>query len=326
MDNGINTTVVEALILSSPEPLPGRKIIEVLSDMTPGKVGQVVAALNNRYMESGSSFRIREIAGGYQFYVIPEYAGYVQELFTRRRTMRLTRAALETLSIAAYRQPVTRAEIEHIRGVASDGVIHTLLQKNILTIKGRADTVGKPLQYGTTDEFLKMFGLGSLADLPKMSEIEELIRTKEPQDQTELPFAVPEGLGQTAQKFNIADGTYVPPSDDDEPSIGSVGSDPEKVELILDEVSEHSGTDEYASAEDASGDQDESDLADEEASIAEVPACEPSVVEDVAIEASAEEPDPEPTVETELAVGGLAVTLDESEGVIVDMDLTDKVE
>lgn len=243
MDNGINTTVVEALILSSPEPLPGRKVIEVLSDMTPSKVGQAVASLNNRYMESGSSFRIREIAGGYQFYVIPEYAGFVQELFTRRRKMRLTRAALETLSVTAYRQPVTKAEIEHIRGVASDGVIHNLLQKGLLTIKGRADTVGKPLQYGTTSEFLKFFGLASLGDLPKMSEIEELIRSKEPQDQTELPLAVPEELGQTAQKLNIADGTYMPPSENEEQSSSEAKPKTETVAPVLDEKAEFLVTD-----------------------------------------------------------------------------------
>ena len=117
---------------------------------------------------------------------MPEFTGFVEEMFARRRKLRLTRAALETLAIIAYQQPVTKTDIEHIRGVSSDGVIHNLLEKKMLTITGRAETVGKPLQYGTTEEFLKFFGLNRLEDLPEMSEIEELINASEPESQTEI--------------------------------------------------------------------------------------------------------------------------------------------
>ena len=210
-DNGNNHSVVEALILASPEPISARKIIEVAEKMTPSAVGRIVADLNNRYLELGSSYRIREVSGGYQFYITPEYSGYVEELSSRRRKMRLTRAALETLAIVAYRQPVTKTEIEHIRGVSSDGVLHNLLEKDMVTVKGRATTVGKPLQYGTTGEFLKFFGLNRLEDLPRMSEIEELVAVSGPRDQTELK------LGSTGTetaredvKLNIADGTFDP--------------------------------------------------------------------------------------------------------------------
>ncbi|HOP07949.1 MAG TPA: SMC-Scp complex subunit ScpB [candidate division Zixibacteria bacterium] len=209
-------SIIEALILSSPEPLPGRKIADVVEELTPARVGQAVAELNQRYMEIGSSFRIRQLAGGFQFYVVPEFAGYVQELFTRRRKMRLTRASLETLAIVAYRQPVTKTDVEHVRGVASDGVIHNLLERNLIAIRGRAETVGKPLQYGTTDEFLKFFGLAGLHDLPRMSEIEELIKAEGPQDQTEFDFSEENGEDVTAQKLNVADGTYDPASREDD--------------------------------------------------------------------------------------------------------------
>lgn len=212
MENGYQQSVVEALILASPEPLPGRKISGLVDDMTPSLVGKVVADLNNCYMSTGSCSRIREIAGGYQFYILPEFAGFVEELFARRRKMRLTRAALETLAITAYRQPVTKTDIEHIRGVASDGVLHNLLEKKMITIKGRAETVGRPLQYCTTDEFLKFFGLARLDDLPKMSEIEELIKAVEPQDQGQLSLdhdTLDVGL---QQKLNVADGTFDPKS------------------------------------------------------------------------------------------------------------------
>ena len=212
--------IVEAIILASPEPLPGRKVAEVSDDLTPGKVTQVVAELNNRYMESGSSYRIRQLAGGFQFYIVPEYGGYVDELFARRRKMRLTRASLETLAIIAYKQPVTKAEIEHIRGVATDGVLNNLLEKNMIILKGRAKGPGRPLQYGTGDEFLKFFGINKVEDLPHMKEIEQLIGNRELEEQPELPLAFAAGE-EAPVKLNVADGTHVPSSDDDDEGDGS---------------------------------------------------------------------------------------------------------
>jgi len=203
-------SVIEALIMSSPEPLPARKVAAVVDDLNASKIGKAVAELNQRYMEVGAAFRIRQLAGGYQFYIVPEFAGFVQELFTRRRKLRLTRAALETLAIVAYRQPVTKAEVEHVRGVASDGVIHNLLEKKLVCIKGRSDAVGKPLQYGTTNDFLAFFGINALTDLPQMSEIEEMIKAEEPQNQTELPLAPENGDEPAPEKLNIADGTFDP--------------------------------------------------------------------------------------------------------------------
>ena len=220
MDNGFHYALVEALILASPQPLPGRKIVDVADGLSLSKVTQAVAELNNRYMATGSAYRIRELAGGFQFYIIPEFSPYVEELFARSRTVRLTRAALETLAIAAYRQPVTRTEIEHIRGVASDSVIHNLLEKGLITIKGRAKTVGKPLQYGTTHEFLKFFGLNNLDDLPRMSEIEELIADLPMQMQTELKLIDK----KRAMKLNIADGTFDP---DDTSAVDEDSGEPE---------------------------------------------------------------------------------------------------
>jgi len=193
-------------------------------------------------MEAGCSFRLRELAGGFQFYIVPEFAGYVQELFARRRKMRLTRASLETLAIVAYRQPVTKSEIEHVRGVASDGVVHNLLQKKLITIRGRAKTVGKPLQYGTTNEFLKFFGLAGLSDLPKMSEIEELIAAEEPMAQTQLDLSQLSQEEATSPKLNVADGTYDPSSDEAEDlTEGSETASPEPelseiAEATVDEV------------------------------------------------------------------------------------------
>lgn len=207
-DNSFLSSTVEALILASPEPLPARKLAQVIDDLAPGKVSKLVEELNERYTKCGSSFRIRMLAGGYQFYILPDFVGSVEELFTRRRKLRLTRAALETAAIVAYKQPVTKAEIEMIRGVASDGVINNLLEKKMVAISGRASTAGRPLQYSVADEFLKFFGLGSLEDLPRMSEIEELLASRESKDQTELHL--PPANDATPVKLNVADGTFDP--------------------------------------------------------------------------------------------------------------------
>ncbi len=236
MENGSKLSIIEALILASPEPLPARKIAGLVEGVTPSSAGRAVAQLNNRYMEAGCSFRLRELAGGFQFYIVPEFAGYVQELFARRRKMRLTRASLETLAIVAYRQPVTKSEIEQVRGVASDGVVHNLLQKKLITIRGRAKTVGKPLQYGTTDEFLTFFGLAGLSDLPKMSEIEELIAAEEPTAQTQLDLSRLSPEEAVSPKLNVADGTYDPSSDEVEDTAED--SEPAPPEPELNEIAE----------------------------------------------------------------------------------------
>jgi segregation and condensation protein B len=258
--------------MASPEPLPARKITQIVDEATPTQVARAVAELNGSYADNGQSFRIRQIAGGYQFYILPEYIGLVEELFTRRRKMRLTRAALETVAIIAYRQPTTKAEIEHIRGVASDGVIRTLLERNLITITGRAKTVGKPLQYGTTDEFLKLFGLASLDELPQMSEIEEMISAAESRDQTELQLEM-----DTEGKFvklNVADGTFDPltrmrdeeDSDDDEEAVSTAGDNGDRTEeaaasqrLVLVGSAEGESPEDDSENSEASVEDDESD-------------------------------------------------------------------
>jgi len=189
----INCTL-EALILSSPEPVPVKRLCEVMDDISPARVRQAVDDLNNLYMGCGGSFRIRELAGGFQMYVLPDFEQAVKKLLTKQRTIRLSQAALETLAIIAYKQPVTKTDIEHIRGVACDGVLHNLLERRLILMAGRSDGPGRPLLYRTTQEFLKFFGLNRLSDLPRMDEIEEMIRQASPsQSQTVLPLSEPGG-------------------------------------------------------------------------------------------------------------------------------------
>jgi segregation and condensation protein B len=196
MDNFINQNgnrlpLIEALIISSPEPLATKRILEMVEDTSPAELDQLVSRLNEKYVTNDISFRIRKIAGGYQVYIIEDFARYVEELHTRRKNMRLTRSALETMAIIAYRQPVTKIEIETIRGVASDSVIHTLLERKLITLAGRSQSIGRPLLYRTTEEFLKYFNLNSIDDLPKMAEIEELLSMRDGDNQPSLPFENP---------------------------------------------------------------------------------------------------------------------------------------
>ena len=147
-------------------------------------------------------FRIIEIAGGYQFATRPDVAAYVSRLYKDRSRRRLSGAALETLSIIAYKQPVSKSDIENIRGVNCDEVIKSLLEKNLITITGRAESVGRPLLYGTTQDFLRHFGLGSMRDLPKPREIEELLK-EESVRATTLEEAANEFVDQNGQEDSV---------------------------------------------------------------------------------------------------------------------------
>lgn len=185
MDN-IYISVVEALIFSADDPISANEIITAIkaidgNDITISEeeIDLTVDGLNEKYNESGNAFKILKIANGYVFATKPDHAKYVGFLSTEKSKRRLSQAALETLAIIAYKQPLTKPELESIRGVNSDYTINTLLEKNLITIQGRADTVGRPLLYVTTDEFLKYFGLRNIADLPKPREIEEIMKDED---------------------------------------------------------------------------------------------------------------------------------------------------
>lgn len=167
--------IIEALVFSSESPLPLTKIREIIPGLTPKQINSIIEYLNEQYRQGGRSYEIREIAGGYQMFTMPEFAAFVDKLFQEKQQSRLTQKALETLAIVAYKQPVTRHEIEEIRGVNVDGVMKTLMSRSLVTISGRAQAPGSPFLYKTTRKFLDYFGLKSLDDLPKLKEIDELI-------------------------------------------------------------------------------------------------------------------------------------------------------
>ena len=182
----IYNSIIEALIFASDESIPASEIINAIKEIdgdeieiTPKDVDAAVDEINKYHEENDRPFQIIRIANGYTFATKPEYAKYVGYLSTEKSKRRLSQAALETLAIIAYKQPITKPEIEQIRGVNSDYMINTLLEKNLVTIKGRAETIGRPLLYATTDEFLKYFGLNTIADLPKPREIEEIMQDED---------------------------------------------------------------------------------------------------------------------------------------------------
>jgi segregation and condensation protein B len=162
--------IVEALLLASDEPLPPAKLALLLGRGDVADIKEYVANLNQRYEAAGASFRIEAIAKGYQILTLPIYDRWVQKLHKARADSRLSAAALETLAIVAYKQPVLRADVEAIRGVAVGDMLVRLREMNLVRIVGRAEEIGRPLLYGTTNRFLEVFGLGSLKDLPKLDD------------------------------------------------------------------------------------------------------------------------------------------------------------
>lgn len=170
--------VTEVLLTASPEPLTQRRFNQSLKrdDVS---LDEVVAALMRRFEDQQRPVQIVAVAGGYQLATRAEYEPYLKRLFNRSGKLGLTRAALETMAVVAYRQPVTRSEVEQVRGVNSDGVLRSLLEKDLIAIKGRDEGVGRPLLYGTTEGFLLAFGLRTLGDMPRLKEISEIMGQEE---------------------------------------------------------------------------------------------------------------------------------------------------
>ena len=170
--------ILEALLFVAEEPLPLPKLQEVLADGQPTQTEASLRELSLRLEEDGRGLMVQEVAGGFRLTTRPETHAWVQKL-QQVKPARLSRPALETLAIVAYRQPITRAEIEAIRGVAVDGVMRTLLERGLVRMMGRKAEAGRPMLYGTSAQFLEQFGLKNLGDLPTLREINELINAPE---------------------------------------------------------------------------------------------------------------------------------------------------
>ncbi len=168
--------ILEALFFAADSPLSYGELGEILEGYSRENISAAVEGLVIEYRSDERPLQLIEVAGGFQFTSKPEYYRWIKELYRRRRDSRLSGAALETLAVIAYRQPVTRSEIERIRGVNVDGVLQTLLRRNLVRITGREKKIGRAILYGTTREFLVSFGLKSIKELPSYEEVERLFR------------------------------------------------------------------------------------------------------------------------------------------------------
>lgn len=164
-------SVVEAILFASDEPLDASKIAKVAGAGDARQVRKLIEELNAEYGQREAAYRIEQIAGGYLMLTLPEYNDWLKQLLRTRQESKLSQAALETLAIVAYKQPVMRVTVEAIRGVAAGEMIRNLMEKGLVKIVGRAEELGRPLLYGTTRKFLEIFGLNSLTDLPKVEEL-----------------------------------------------------------------------------------------------------------------------------------------------------------
>jgi len=173
-------SAIEALLFSSDQPLPLTQLCESL-ETGPAEVSEALRHLGEEYATRDAGVELREIAGGWMLVTTPEHAEWVGRMLRGKRKMRLSRAALESMAIIAYKQPVTKSEVEAIRGVDSSAVLSTLLERNLVTIRGRSKVVGRPLLYGTTQEFLEYFGLKDLSELPRPEELRALVASREPE-------------------------------------------------------------------------------------------------------------------------------------------------
>lgn len=203
--------VIEAILFTSGKPVTVGDLKRALSSYGEAKIEKLVRELQAEYERDRRSFQINEIAGGFECATDPKYAPWILKLELQRKSRQATQSALETLAILAYKQPITRAEIEDLRGVDVSGVLATLLERNLIKIVGKKEVPGRPFLYGTTDKFLEHFGLKSIADLPDISEIksliensvrrEELLRTEKiiSVEESERSNQIPETSNQDVQ-------------------------------------------------------------------------------------------------------------------------------
>ncbi len=180
--------IVETLLFITDRPLKPSRITDVIDGVDARRVREMILEIKDDYIRRNSAVQVVELGGGFQMSTKPEYGRWVRRLYNEKMTAKLSNAALETLAIVAYKQPITRAEMEAIRGVDVAGPLERLLERSLVRVVGKKDTVGRPMVYGTTDEFLRMFGLNKISDLPDLQVFAaKSLREK----QEELPFDEP---------------------------------------------------------------------------------------------------------------------------------------
>lgn len=186
--------ILEAVLFATDKPITLEQMQFALPDVDPSAIEEGLRGLELRYQQAEGGFRLYQIAGGYQLRTAPDLHAYVERFLVGKRRARLSRAALETLAAVAYRQPITRGELEELRGVDCGQVLHTLMERSLVAVAGRSEALGRPLLYGTTDEFLTYFGLTALADLPSLEEFQSLLGEDPLQDPEIREALVSQGM------------------------------------------------------------------------------------------------------------------------------------
>lgn len=166
-------SIIEGILFVSPTPVSARRLQGILDGLSLSEIKSYLQKLQNAYEQRGGALEVKEVAGGFQIYTRPELSPWIRR-FTSKKPVRLSRPSLETLAIVAYNQPISRAEIEAIRGVDSQKAIRSLLEKGMIRVVGRKEVAGRPLLYGTTRRFLEHFGLKDLSSLPSREELDEM--------------------------------------------------------------------------------------------------------------------------------------------------------
>jgi segregation and condensation protein B len=203
---------LEALIFAAPEPCSPAALRRALPQLSPGQIAEAVERINAQLLESGRPYAIARIDGSYQFRTRPEFGALISAMQPERK-LRLSRAALETLAVVAYRQPITRVEIEEVRSVDCGPVLRSLLERDLLRIVGRRDAPGRPALYGTTSSFLQAFGLNSLRDMPPLRELELPEESgSETESESDASAAADAQEAEEAGDARIEPGTSVPAS------------------------------------------------------------------------------------------------------------------
>ncbi|MEQ1794834.1 MAG: SMC-Scp complex subunit ScpB [Nitrospira sp.] len=195
--------IVESLLFVSPEPLSVQRLVAIMGDVTKSDVAQALRGLGEELEQEGRGVRLVEIAGGFRLVTKQEYATWIKRLDKTKSAAKLSRSALESLAIIAYKQPIVRSEIEEIRGVETSGVVRTLLERKLVRIVGRKEVPGRPIMYGTTKFFLEHFGLNDLTQLPPLREFTELGES----DQSLLPMETMEVAMPTSAEEAVIDST-----------------------------------------------------------------------------------------------------------------------
>ena len=205
LQGGELVAVLEALLFVSGEPLPLARLTTVIGAVSKAEVEQALNLLSQQLAQDGRGIQLVKLAGGYRLVTKPDYAPWLKRLDKAKAAQKLSRSALESLAIIAYKQPLVRAEIEEIRGVETSGVLRTLLERKLVRIVGRKEVPGRPIMYGTTKFFLEHFGLQDLTQLPPLREFKELGEAEQALLPIEDSTMIPEGVSEDTESQTLID-------------------------------------------------------------------------------------------------------------------------